>query len=101
MSNNPSISRSNFDNSRVINNKTYYSTEAILNKWYQPAEKSSDNESSDSSMLKAPYQNLLNSLDSLKLKNIELQDLNSKYTKTIQVLSGDRTGEDKSPTMTY
>ena len=51
--------------------------------------------------VKDSYRTIVNMIQSEARDNVEVKDLNRKYNKSIQVLAGDRTGADKSPTEAY
>jgi len=95
------VSRLGYDRAFTTLNKTYFTPNSAMNKWFNIL--SSDNEGGEGSqsVLKPSYENFQNTFNTSHKGNVEIQNRVNKYNKSIQVLSGDRTGEDKSPTSPY
>jgi hypothetical protein len=101
LTSNPKISRLGFDKAFSTLEKTYFTPNSAINSWVKSESNSVDSEGSNQVTLKPSYINFQNFFDQKRSGNIEIQNRVNKYNKSIQVLSGDRTGEDKSPTSPY
>jgi len=94
ISTNPYSSRLNYDRTNVTSRKNYFSTNIFFNKALDPKTEE------EITFLKKSYKTVSEDLGDNKIVH-EIQDWNVKKSDTVQVLTKDRTGEDKLPSSAY
>jgi hypothetical protein len=90
LTNNPALGRLDYDQMYTTQPKSYINLETGIKKW-----------GSQSGLTPTSSEDLNKFLANPKSQNLEIQELNKKNTGKVQLLTGDRAGEDRTATASY